>query len=354
MFFAIYAVVYLEQWMGRGQEPGTPTTYSSGTAGYKALYLWLKDLGIPVERWERDLKSLPAQAGVLVLFEPRLGPESGELMELEGWVRRGGTLFIGTQMPSPFLTPFGVGVGQDKGESGEEGPRVQPGSYIRGKRDIRSERHIDISPGPAELVVHIQDRWGALLGVVEKGKGRVMVLTDPGLFSNLRLKQGDHGRLALELLLSHLGEGTLLVDEYHHGYGRATSVIGHVLGSGLLGFLVQGGLILLVLWAAAGRRFGPPRPLPREAPRSPMEFVRAMAGLFQRARANRLALETVTRWTEEEARRLLVDKDRGLQEKLRQTKDRYRAGEVTERDLLLQSKDLHAAFEKAKRHAPGG
>jgi hypothetical protein len=85
-----------------------------------------------------------------------------------------------------------------------------------------------------------------------------------------------------------------------------------------------------------------------------MEYVRAMAGLFQRARANRLALETVSRWIEEEAKRLLIDKDRGLQEKLKQSKERYQTDAVTEQALLLQARDLYLAFENAKRRAPGG
>lgn len=354
MFVAVYAIAYVKQWMGRAQEPGSPTSYSSGMLGYKVLYLWLKDLGIPVERWQKDLKNLPPQAAVLVLLEPWLDPEPGELKALEGWVRRGGTLFVACQMRSSFLTVFGLSLARYKEEDPIKEPGFQPGPYIRAKRNIRSERHFDLSSSRADLVVHVQDTWGALIGVVEKGKGRVIVLTDPGLFSNLRLKQGDHARLALEFLLSHLGQGTLLLDEYHHGYGRATSVIGHVLRSGVLGLLFQGGLILLALWAVAGRRFGPPRPLPREEGRSPMEYVRAMAGLFQRARANRLALETVSRWIEEEARRLLIDRDRGLQEKLKQSKERYQTDAVTEQDLLLQTRDLYSAFENAKRCAPGG
>lgn len=354
MFSAIYAVVHLEQWLGRKQEPGSPTTHSSGTLGYKVLYLWLKDLGIPVERWEKDLKSLPPQVSVLVLLEPWLDPEPGELKALEAWVHRGGTLFISARAPNSFLTPFGLGLAGGKEEKGTEQLGFQPGPYIRDKRDIRSDGHLDLSSGPPDLVVHVRDRWGALIGVVEKGKGRVMVLTDPGLFSNLKLKQGDHGRLALEFLLSHLGQGTLLVDEYHHGYGRVTSVVHHVLGSEVLGVLVQGAMILLVLWASAGRRFGPPRPLRGEEPRLPMEYVRAMADLFQRARASRLALQTVSRWVEEEAGRLLIDKDRELQEALRRAKGRYQTDDVTEQDLLLQARDLYASFEKAKRHAPGG
>ena len=354
LFLAVYALAYMEKYVGRGQEPGSPTSYSSGTLGYKILYLWLKDLGIPVERWEKNLKDLPSRASVLVLLDPRLGPEPGELGALEGWVQRGGTLFMAARRPDPYLEHFGVDLSEDKGEGAEKEPGFQPGPYIGGKREIRGERHPGLSSTHAGLVVHVRDRWGALIGVVEKGKGRVIVLTDPSLFSNLKLRQGDHGQLALEFLLSHLGEGTFLFDEYHHGYGRATSVIGHVLDSGMQGLLFQGGLILLVLWAAAGRRFGPPRPLPKEAGRSPMEYVRAMAGLFQRAGASRLALETVSRWIEEEAGRLLVGKNRGLRERLRQSKVLYQAEEVTERDLLVQTRDLYAALEKAIKHGPGG
>jgi hypothetical protein len=354
LFFAVYAVVFLEQWLGRGQEPGTPSTYSSGRVGYKVLYLWLQELGVPVGRWEKDLKNLPPHATVLMLLEPRLGPEPGELKSLEGWVARGGTLFIASQMPNPFLAAFGLELAGSRGEGPKEGTSFQPGPYIRGKRDLRSQGHFDLTSNRPDLVIHVRDKRGALMGVVDQGKGRVIALSDPGLFSNLKLRQGDHARLALEFLLCYLGQGTLLVDEYHHGYGRATSVFGHVLGSGVQGLLFQGGLILLVLWAAAGRRFGPPRPQPEGKARSPMEYVRAMAGLFQRAGANRLALETVCRWVEEEAERLLIDKDAGLREKLKASKERYRTGEVTEQGLLIQTRALYAAFENAKRHAPGG
>jgi hypothetical protein len=354
LFFAIYALVWLGQWVGRGKEPGSPTTYGTGTAGYKVLYLWLEHLGIPVTRWERDLKAIPEEASVVAILEPELGPDPGELGALEGWVRRGGTLFLASRFPNPFLKHFDVDLELSKPEAGEDELGIQPGPYIRSRIAIRTERHLTFSSRRPEMVVHAGDKWGALVGVVEEGRGRVIVLSDPALFSNLKLREADHGRLALDLLLSHLGKGNLLVDEYHHGYGRATSVIGHVLSSRVLGLFFQGGIILLILWAAAGRRFGSPRPLPSEVPRSSLEYVRAMANLFQRAKASRLALETVSRWIEDEARRLLIDKDPGLREKLRRAKERYQIEGVADRDLLLHARDLYEAFERARKKAPGG
>ncbi len=85
-----------------------------------------------------------------------------------------------------------------------------------------------------------------------------------------------------------------------------------------------------------------------------MEFVRAMAGLFHRAGANRIALESVFRRVENEAARLLLDKDKVLQEKLRQAKEKSRGGDLKEPDLLLQARQLHEALAEAKGKAAGG
>jgi hypothetical protein len=353
LFVAVYVLVWLGQWMGRGREPGSPNSYSTGASGYKVLYLWLQDLGIPVVRWERDLKALP-EGAVLAVLEPELGPDPGELKALDGWVHRGGTLFLASRSPNPFTKHFDVDLKFRDLQGGEDELRIQPGPYTRGTIAVRTDRHPALSSREPEMVVHAADKWGALIGVIEKGRGRLIVLSDPTLLSNLKLRQADHARLSLNLLLGHLKEGRLLVDEYHHGYGRATSVIGYVLSSSMLGLFLQGVVILLVLWAAAGRRFGRPRPLPSGTPRSSVEYVEAMANLFQRVKAGRLALETVSRWMEEEAKRLLIDKDRGLQEKLRQAKERYRLPEVTDRDLLLHARDLYEAFDRARKQAPGG
>jgi hypothetical protein len=50
----------------------------------------------------------------------------------------------------------------------------------------------------------------------------------------------------------------------------------------------------------------------------------------------------------------LIDKDPGLQEKLRRAKERYQIEGVTDRDLLLHARDLYEAFERARKQAPGG
>jgi hypothetical protein len=189
--------------------------------------------------------------------------------------------------------------------------------------------------------------------VLNEGEGRVIGLSDPSLFSNGSLRDGDHARLALNLLLTHRGNGELLIDEYHHGYGRATSVLVHLYSSRALIPLLQGILILLVLWASKGRRFGPPRPLLQEERSSSLEYVRAMAQLYQRAKVKVLALKAVVRWIEEEAKGIMVHREHNLQNKLLVARQQLEIPDTTEKELLNLSRELYLALEQARRRAVG-
>jgi hypothetical protein len=225
----------------------------------------------------------------------------------------------------------------------------QPGPYTRGVRTFHSQGHAGLVLAQPEAVVHLRSEWGGLLAVLEQGKGRLIVLADPDLFSNESLREADHSRLALNLLLTHLGDGIVLVDEYHHGYGRATSVFDHLIRSRAIYPALQGFLLLLILWTAKGRRFGPPRPLVRDEHRSSLEYVRAMAQIFQRAQARGFALEAVSRWIEDDAKRILVYKDHELQSKLLVARKRLGEQEISERELLTSVRTLYAALDEARK-----
>ena len=191
----------------------------------------------------------------------------------------------------------------------------------------------------------------------------VIAVADPGLFSNVRLREGHHALLALNLLLTHHGGGDILFDEYHHGHGRASSVMGYFVRSRALQPLLQGGILLLFLWAAVGRRFGTPRPTVEQEERSSMEYVTAMAQLFQRAEAGTLdaiigkaqsqalALKTVVQWIEGEAKRFLLDRDETLRKKVGAAKEASRGDRISDRDLVEQVGGLYSAFKRAKERA---
>jgi hypothetical protein len=113
-------------------------------------------------------------------------------------------------------------------------------------------------------------------------------------------------------------------------------------------------VLLLILWLAKGRRFGVPRPPVAKEYRSSMEYVKAMAQLFQRGQARGYALERILRWAEDESKRLLVDMDRALIKTLQSVRQRLQGGKLRDGELLGEAQRLYAALERAKKAAPGG
>jgi len=351
----VYGLVALEAQQQNVEGPPRPTTYSAGSGGYKALYLWLKKLGFPAKRWEKSLAQLPPEAAVLLMSKPEIGPDRGEFKALDGWIHRGGTLVLVIRPPGMFLNHFGFEVdktGSLRDKTPEtENLTCQPGPYTQDIRDVYSQAHGRFASTRPEVVVHLRDGRGGLVAALKKGEGRVIAVADPDLFSNMRLREGHHALLALNLLLTHHGGGDILFDEYHHGYGRATSVMGYFVRSSALQPLLQGGLLLLFLWAAVGRRFGTPRPTVEQEELSSMEYVTAMAQLFQRAEAGTLALKTVALWIEGEAKRLLLDRDETLRKKVGAAKEVSRGDRISDRDLVEQAGGLYRALERAKEQA---
>jgi hypothetical protein len=333
------------------RQPGPPSTYNAASAGYKGLYLWLREMGVPAKRWESPFTELPREAEVLLMVSPRLGPGPGELKALETWVRGGGTLVLVLSPWNAFAKHFGFEMRMSLQDQKKEEKILcfQPGPYIRGQRTIVSKSHPGVDSRKPQAIVHSRDVFGNLIVILDEGKGRVIMVADPSPLSNLHLREGDHARLALDLLLTHLGEGLLLIDEYHHGYGRVTSVAAYMFQSEAFVPLLQVLFLALLLWAAAGRRFGPARPLPRETERSSMEYVRAMAQLFQRVKARRLALESVLRWFDEETRRLLLDKNSAFQKEVTEARKQGSLETMTDRDLVNVVRKVYSALARAKK-----
>lgn len=358
LFLAAYGLVALETSQTDGQSPQRRTTYSAAAGGYKALYLWLQSLDLPVGRWEKSFGSLPQDGSVLVLVEPELGPGTGEMDALKEWVSDGRTLVLIASRPNPFLKnmEFALVPVFDMHQKVDKNEKLlfQPGSYTQGIQSLESDGHAALTSQHPETVVLIRSKWGGLLAVRAEGNGRVICLSDANLLSNQSLRDGDHARLALNLLLANRGDGSLLIDEYHHGYGRVTSVLEHLVHSRALLPALQGILLLFVLWAARGRRFGLPRPLIQEKRRSSLEYVKAMAQLFQRGRARVLAFEALVRWTEKEAKNILVHRDHTLQNKLLAARRNPDKQVVSERDLLISARGLYSALDEARRKATRG
>ena len=146
-----------------------------------------------------------------------------------------------------------------------------------------------LSPAP---VVHLSYAKGALLLDYPIGLGRIIVLSDPYIFSNSGLALRDNLQLAINMLAS--GEGLIAFDEYHQGKAAARNpLIGYFSGTPVIPILGQLALLVLVILWTLGRRFARPLPLVEVDRRSSLEFVASMAELQQRARAFDLAIENI-------------------------------------------------------------
>lgn len=180
--------------------------------------------------------------------------------------------------------------GQDQGVNNDEFENEPPPTPEPvGPPALAPDKSTPVSPAP---VVHLGDSRGALLVDYPHGNGRIVILSDPYIFSNGGLSLRDNLQLAINLLTST--GGLIAFDEYHQGRGTTrNALIGYFSGTPILPILGQFvALILVILWTSS-RRFARPLPLKQIDRRSSLEFVASMAELQQRARSFDLAIENV-------------------------------------------------------------
>jgi len=307
--FAVIAVVSVmvgnRDAEGDREARPNPSSYNARGSGSLGLYLWLQALGIRVRRWEQPFQELCLcqDATVLLVIGPRVVPiEEGELTSLEEWVRQGGVLVladttVGAPVPgvwagAPVLT-FGLRPRPGASPSGSVWPTF-PSRYIDGVGTIQPQGRVRFHrQSPEGWAPLFADAAGDWLAVRRLGRGTIIAVSDPGLFSNARLEVAGHARLILNVVQSHAGKGMILVDEFHHGHGYQGAFSRYLRGTAVPWVLIQAALTFLAFLVARGTRFGAPVP-PREAARaSSLEYVSALGDLYQRAGARGLAVETL-------------------------------------------------------------
>jgi hypothetical protein len=282
-----------------------PSSYNARGGGSMGLYLWLQALGIRVRRWEQPFQELCLcqDATVLLVIGPRVVPiEEGELKSLEEWVGQGGVLVladntVGTPVPgiwvgAPVLK-FGLRPTLGASPSGSLWPTF-PSRYIDGVGTIQPR-------GPVRFQRQVPEGWAPLfadaagdwLAIRRLGRGTIIAVSDPGLFSNARLEVAGHARLILNIVQAHAGKGMVLVDEFHHGHGYQGAFSRYLKGTAVPWVLIQAALAFLAFLVARGTRFGAPVPPPEAARASSLEYVSALGDLYQRAGARGLAAEAL-------------------------------------------------------------
>jgi hypothetical protein len=154
------------------------------------------------------------------------------------------------------------------------------------------DAHPEDDAEPDAPVLNFSDERGAILAEYARGRGRVVVLSDPFIVANNGVSRADNLQLAVNVIAG--GGGLVAFDEYHQGRGSSgNQLINYFAGTPVVAMFLQLALVAAAVAYSRGRRFARPVPAARPDRRSKLEFVASMAELQQRARAFDLALENI-------------------------------------------------------------
>ncbi len=260
-----------------------PSTYLSGQHGARAAYETLLRSNYPIERWERPLAELAAQAGphTVVIFAQPFSRESSDIKAVRQIVERGGRV-LSTGQAGGYILPGEASAPPE--DFTFASCRLEP----EGLAPLANTGQVWMVPGATWQVGNPAQRvdfsCAGQPAVVEYdwGKGHVVWWAASTPLENGSLARDNN----LDLLLNSLGprEGHHFYwDESLHGeirstYSYASGPSLTLLWTGMIGL---GALIIF----SFSRRSGPVRDLPLPARATPIEFLEALGSLYRNAGA---------------------------------------------------------------------
>jgi DNA-binding transcriptional ArsR family regulator len=273
----------------------SPTTYNSGSAGTKAVYLLLGELGYGAHRWEaspNDLKNVDAAKTTFVLAEPNFPIDDSKEVQTDiaDFLSRGGHVLATGKEGAYFLpggkTDAGSGLYQRLCFSTPEGQ----GPLARAGKVSLTANVRWAALGP-EFRVSQMCGNNAVVVSYHYGAGEAIWWSSPLPMSNRGLREDA----SLRLVLASMGgsDRSVLFDEYFHG--ERASLWDTAKGLPLTQIAWQCAVVALLLVLSFGRRNGPLR-MPARLPRSsPLEFAESMGRLYGKAGATQAAVDGARR-----------------------------------------------------------
>jgi hypothetical protein len=283
---------------------GRLTTFAADPAGTRGLYETAARLGWPVSR-RIDRMQMPLDtSAIYVLLRPAVELTSSEAAALFDAVRKGAGLLLVPEQGSALTDSLGVKVSD---RSFTPYPPANPAQWdsLDAIPSIRWPYSVfelsDSTPDSAVVILAAREFDGfaidsapVVLGV-PLGRGRIVMIADGTVVSNVVFREGFNGVLPIRLLewLAPGRRPEVIFAEFHQGYGRHPSVtraIRNVLvktppGRVLFQLLVASAVLLL----AVGIRPIAPRSRARLERRSPIEHVDALAHAYAQVGATRTA-----------------------------------------------------------------
>jgi hypothetical protein len=269
-----------------------PSSYSSASAGAKAAYLLLSQLGYKVQRWEKPLSDLPA-AGTqtLILADPDEAPTREERERLKVFISDGGHviatgIFAGTFLPENESTPDILA-----GMTWKKASSLSPSQITRAAPQIVLAPLAYWQDSTAAYPLY-GDGAHTLVVKYPFGRGEVLWWASATPLTNAGLKETGN----LDFFLACLGQSNagdqnneILWDEYIHGYRQ--TLAGSIAHSPVKWLFAQLFLLAAVIIATFSRRSGPTSVPTTEVRLSPIEFVQTLGGLYERAGTASIVLD---------------------------------------------------------------
>ncbi len=363
--FAITSFVVLKARFETGLNMPEYSIYSNADNGlYRAAYV-LKQLGFSPVGLSRPIQNTK-RSGLLIVVEPQSsnlfigqypGLGSNDAKGMLDWVAEGNTLVMVARNGNSLHDQLNVMISGDfDGAEAEElyfaqtseiGGYTEPISEntlqvlnigVEGKDTVRGDKGI-----PLWSVGKTPGAW-----LVPHGKGRVLFIADPSVWTHRGLLRNDNVLLLNNIARMDSVNGRVLFDEYHHGIRSGGGFLGYLRYHNLHWIFAQ--ILILVgvaIWAQA-IRLGPAIPIPVSRKEDAVDYASAVARIYQRAGLLHIMADHIVRdFLEGLTRHLRLARQSGRGEILNTWKKRHDVESTKELMFLLDTAD-------ELRNPPGG
>ena len=300
------------------------SSYRTLPHGYKALYLTLDRLNLPVRRHLRPYMMLPERGLLIVADVHKKAVNEYEITQLKKWIAAGNhALVLAEYHPGLFLPGDGAErlfdlddfIGKpgsagkpvahtpeniDAGMIATEAAALVP-SFLTARAPaltVKTTHRFAHDSAPAiELAgekvgatLLYADEVGSVVAYSPLGEGGIVWCTSPWSFSNEGIAEGYN----LEFILALVGlqpGAPIIFDEYHHGHGTRLNLWTVAPTLTKLGIL-QVAVAVVLLLITLSWRFGPIQlPVEERFSRSRAEYLTSMAGLLERLHATHVVAQ---------------------------------------------------------------
>ncbi|HEX6806529.1 MAG TPA: DUF4350 domain-containing protein [Gemmatimonadaceae bacterium] len=297
------------------------TTYSATPYGARALYDVLGRLGWHVVRRRSVFRAPVDSTSTYLIMSPPLDLSATEVSAVLDAVRRGATIVVSPDAGSALADSLRIRrtrfdedlevLRSDTTDASDSASSfiaaaINAGGVSRYLRPVAtSERDTEpVFPPDTTTLLRVRADSGRVQPAImtrKLGKGTAVVVADLGFARNDNIRDTTGMILAVRLL-ERVGiepRQRLVFDEYHQGFGDATSmsgVIEHALfGTPVGRAAVQALIAGLILLLAVGIRPVAPRERASIERRSPLEHVGALRLAYEQIQATRLATNRLVR-----------------------------------------------------------